>query len=146
MNKHLIFAESLIMDLFTKLKSMKILLIDDDEWIRDSLRLFFEAEGCQIIALETAEEGLEALHCENYDIIISDFKLPGMDGLTFFEQIQTKHTSAIKILITAYKSKEVVSQAKKIGVQSLIAKPFTSEIIESSLAILTTDSYSRVSD
>ena len=146
MNKHLIFAESLIMDLFTKLKSMKILLIDDDEWIRDSLRLFFEAEGCQISALETAEEGLEALHCENYDIIISDFKLPGMDGLTFFEQIQTKHTSAIKILITAYKSKEVVSQAKKIGVQSLIAKPFTSEIIETSLAILTTDSYPRIND
>lgn len=125
------------MDLFTKLKSMKILLIDDDEWIRDSLRLFFEAEGCQIIALETAEEGLQALHCGSYDIIITDYKLPGMDGLTFLAQIQASHKNAIKILITAYKSQEVVNQAKKIGVQGLIAKPFTSEIIESSLAILT---------
>ena len=125
------------MDLFTKLKSMKILLIDDDEWIRDSLRLFFEAEGCQIIALETAEEALKALHCGNFDIIITDYKLPGMDGLTFFKQIQASHHSAIKILITAYKTREVMNQAKKIGVQGLIAKPFTSEIIESSLAILT---------
>jgi len=116
---------------------MKILLIDDDEWIRDSLRLFFEAEGCQIIALETAEEGMEALHCESYDIIITDYKLPGMDGLTFLEQIQASHTNAVKILITAYKSQEVVDQAKKVGVQGLIAKPFTSETIETSLAILT---------
>ena len=126
------------MELFTKLKRMKILLIDDDEWIRDSLRLFFESEGCQIIALETAEEGLKALQCESYDIIITDYKLPGMDGLTFLEQIQPSHTNAVKILITAYKSKDVVRQAKKIGVQGLIAKPFTSETIEASLAILTT--------
>ena len=125
------------MDLFTKLKSMKILLIDDDEWIRDSLRLFFESEGCQIIALETAEEGMKALQCESYDIIITDYKLPGMDGLTFLEQIQASHTNAVKIMITAYKSKEVVRLAKKIGVQGLIAKPFTSETIETSLAILT---------
>ncbi len=127
------------MDLFAKLKSMKILLIDDDEWIRDSLRLFFEAEGCSIIALETAEEGLEALRCERFDIIITDYKLPGMDGLTFLEQIQPSHTDAIKILITAYKNKEVVRQARKIGVQGLIAKPFSSDAIESSLAILTTN-------
>ena len=125
------------MDLFTKLKSMKILLIDDDEWIRDSLKLFFESEGCQIIALETAEEGLKALQCESYDIIITDYKLPGIDGLTFLEQIQASQTDAVKILITAYKSKEVISQAKKIGVQGLIAKPFTSQTIETSLAILT---------
>ena len=125
------------MDLFTKLKSMKILLIDDDEWIRDSLRLFFESEGCQIVALETAEEGLKALQCESYDIIITDYRLPGMDGLTFLEQIQASHTNAVKILITAYKSKEVVNQAKNIGVQGLISKPFTSETIETSLAILT---------
>ena len=47
------------MDLFAKLKTMKILLVDDDEWIRDSLRIFFEAEGCHIVALETAEEAME---------------------------------------------------------------------------------------
>ena len=43
------------MDLFGKLKEMTILLIDDDEWIRDSLTLFFEGEGCHLVALETAE-------------------------------------------------------------------------------------------
>jgi DNA-binding NtrC family response regulator len=125
------------MDLFTRLKSMKILLIDDDEWIRDSLRLFFESEGCHLVAFETAEEAIEALHRQDYDIIITDYKLPGMNGVAFFKQIQNSHPDTIKILITAYKSEVVVNEAKKAGVQHLIAKPFTSETIEASLTRLT---------
>jgi len=46
------------MELFRKLKEMRMLLIDDAEWIRDSLSIFFEAEGCQLVALETAEKGI----------------------------------------------------------------------------------------
>jgi len=116
---------------------MKILLVDDDEWIRDSLRLFFEAEGCHILALETAEEAMEELNCQNYDIIITDYKLPGMDGVEFFRRIQSSHPDTIKILITAYKSEVVVDEARKAGVQHLIAKPFTSDTIEASLTRLT---------
>ena len=125
------------MDLFAKLKTMKILLVDDDEWIRDSLRIFFEAEGCHIVALETAEEAMEELACQDYDIIITDYRLPGMDGVAFFKQIKKSHPDSIKILITAYKSDVVVNEAKKAGVQHLIAKPFTSETIEASLTRLT---------
>ena len=55
------------MDLFSKLKEMKILLIDDDEWIRDSMSIFFESEGCYLLALETAEEGIEELKKEVFD-------------------------------------------------------------------------------
>ena len=127
------------MDLFSKLRNMKILLIDDDEWIRDSLGIFFEAEGCSIAAVETAEEALEALRSQDYDIIITDYKLPGMDGIEFLRQIRTSQPSAIKILITAYKSELVIEEAKKAGVQHLIAKPFTSETIEASLTFLTAD-------
>ena len=82
---------------------MKILLIDDDEWIRDSLRLFFEAEGCPLLALETAEEGLVALWENTYDIIIVDYKLPGLNGIEFLKRIRFAHSDAIKILITAYR-------------------------------------------
>jgi DNA-binding NtrC family response regulator len=124
------------MDLFARLKTMKILLVDDDEWIRDSLRIFFEAEGCHIVALETAEEAMKELTCQDYDIIITDYRLPGMDGVEFFKQIKNSHPDSIKILITAYKSDVVVSEAKKAGVQHLIAKPFTSETIEASLSNL----------
>jgi PleD family two-component response regulator len=53
-----IATENEIMNLFGKLRQMRILLIDDDEWIRDSLRMFFEAEGCRLLAVETAERAL----------------------------------------------------------------------------------------
>jgi CheY-like chemotaxis protein len=68
------------MDLFDKLRPMKIFLVDDDKWIRDSLSLFFEGEGCHLMTYETAEEALEALE-EGPVIFIVDYKLPGMDGL-----------------------------------------------------------------
>ena len=45
---------------------MNILLIDDDEWVRDSMNLFFETEGCHLMALETAEDALKALYLQGY--------------------------------------------------------------------------------
>ncbi len=122
------------MDLFSKLKEMQTLLIDDDEWIRDSLCLFFESEGCRLLAFETAEEALEELKNQSYDLIIVDYKLPGMDGLEFLRQIQKAHSNTLKVLISAHGSNEVVSEAKKLGIQDFIEKPFTSETIEASLA------------
>ena len=124
------------MDLFSKLKKMRILLIDDDEWIRDSLQQFFEAEGCHLTALETAEEAVAALKKQDFDIIITDFKLPGMDGLDFLGSIQESSARAIKILITAYGSEEVVAEAGRRGVQAFIEKPFTSDIVEGTLSSL----------
>jgi DNA-binding NtrC family response regulator len=121
------------MNLFSKLKNKKILLVDDDEWIRDSLTLYFDTEGCQMIAVETAEEGIELLKQQDYDIILLDYKLPGIDGLTFSRKIQEIRPDAIKILITAYKNKKVVSEAMNVGIQDLIDKPFTIKTIEDSM-------------
>ena len=124
------------MDLFSRLKDKKILLVDDDEWIRDSLTLYFDTEGWHILAVETAEEGLELLKQEDWDIILTDYKLPGIDGLTFSKKIQEIRPDAIKILITAYKDKEVVSESVGAGIQDLIDKPFTIKTIEESLSRL----------
>ena len=121
------------MDLFSKIREMKILLIDDDEWIRDSLSIFFEAEGCRVMALETAEEGLSAVEDQAFDLIIVDYKLPGLDGLEFLKRIHTSQAGAIKILITAYRNENVVSEAKKLKVQGFIE---TSDTIMASLAHL----------
>ena len=124
----------LIMDIFNRIKNMKILLIDDDEWIRDSLSLFFEAEGCNLLAFETAEEGMEAVNQQAYDIVISDYKLPGMDGLEFLKRVKEKQPKAFEVLITAYANSEILKKAKMMGVKEFIPKPFTSEDVETSLA------------
>jgi DNA-binding NtrC family response regulator len=124
------------MQLYEKIKEMAVLLIDDDKWIRHSLSLLFESEGCNLLALETAEEGIEALKGKDYDIIIADYRLPGMDGVTFFKEIQESHPNALKILITAYGSDEIISEVSQLGVHDYIEKPFTSNTIEDSLSRL----------
>ena len=124
------------MGLFSQLKKMKILLIDDDEWIRDSMTLFFEEENCMILALETAEEALNILEENGYDIIIADYKLPGMNGLEFFRQIQGRCQSTIKIMISAYINRYVATMAENVGLHELIEKPFKMEDIERSLSNL----------
>ena len=117
------------MDVFDKLRKLKVLLIDDDEWVRDSLSMFFEAEGCHLDTLETAEEGLKALGDQTYDLIIVDYKLPGLDGLECMKRICKTQADAIKILISTYKNDWVLSEAKKLKAQGFIEKPFTSEIL-----------------
>jgi DNA-binding NtrC family response regulator len=128
-------------DLYQKLKGLRLLLIDDDEWVRDSMRLFFESEGCHILTLETAEEGLIVLNKQRFDIIIIDYRLPGLDGLEFLRRIQKKHPAALKILITAYGSEKLFAEARKLGVHDYIPKPFTSEVIEASLNRLIENRY-----
>jgi DNA-binding NtrC family response regulator len=124
------------MDIFSRIKNMKILLVDDDEWIRDSLSLFFQSEGCNLWTFETAEEAIEAFKHQAYDIVISDYKLPGMDGLEFLKRVKEKQPNAFKVLITAYANCEIVKEAKEIGIQDVIPKPFTSENVETSLSRL----------
>jgi len=121
------------MDIFDRIKNMKILLVDDDEWIRDSLSLFFETEGCNLLTFETAEEGMEAVTHQVYDIVISDYKLPGMDGLEFLRRVKEKQPNALEILITAYANCEILKEAKILGIKDIIPKPFSSEDVETSL-------------
>ena len=122
------------MNIFEKLKKMNIMLVDDDEWIRDSMRLFFENEGCDLVTFETAEEALKMIKNQYFDIIIADLRLPGIDGITLFKHVQNLHKDSIKVLITSYMNEKVVSDAKKARIDDLIEKPFKSETIEKSLS------------
>ncbi len=121
------------MQLYEKLRKMQILLIDDDEWIRDAMQLFFESEGCPIKTLETAEEGIRELKKNHYDIIIADYRLPGTDGLRFLERTSDIYPKAMKILITAYGNAQIIAEAKRLGIQEFIEKPITTRILEASL-------------
>jgi DNA-binding NtrC family response regulator len=117
------------MDVFDKLKTLHILLVDDDEWIRDSLSIFFENEGCHLQTFENAEDALKVIDGAPYKIAIADYKLPGMTGLDFFKRIQRSHPSTERILITAYRNEEITAQAKKMGIDHIIYKPFSTGMI-----------------
>ena len=126
-----------MMDIFRLLREMEMLLIDDDEWIRDSLSIYFDSEGCRIVTCETAEEGLQLLDGQHFDIIIADYRLPGMDGVKFFEKSRLSTPDVVKILITAYPTESVSRQAMQASVQKVIPKPFTSNDLLDCLTALT---------
>ena len=116
-----------------ELQKVKTLLVDDDEQIRDSLRMVFDARGCFIKVTETAEESLRALGEEKFDIIISDLRLPGIDGLRFAALIQPK---PVKLLITAYKDDHVLDVTERIGVNEFVEKPFSVKALTELLVLL----------
>ena len=123
------------MNIFSKLKKLKTLLVDDDEFIRDSLKIAFSAKGCAIRVAETAEEGLQAIQEEEFDIIISDYRLPGMNGLDFIRQAAVIQPDAIRFLITAYRDDHIISEAVRIGVNEFIEKPFSVKVLGNLLVL-----------
>ena len=121
------------MDLFVRLQGMKVLLVEDDQWVRDSLRRFFANENCALMAVETGEDALEIIKDNDCDIIITDYRLPGMDGLEFLKRAQGFNARFKKILLTAYMTEAVISEAFRLGVHEFIEKPFSIEDLEEAL-------------
>ena len=115
------------------LTSRKILLVDDDESIRLSLSYYFRNKVGAFMALESAEEALDHLKDEAYDIILCDYSLPGLDGLAFFQELSRQNNRVLKILVTAFGNLEIAVQAIRIGVHDFIMKPFTAATVEKSI-------------
>ena len=123
------------MNPFNELKKVKTLLVDDDEFIRDLLKMAFTTKGCSMRAAESAEEGLQTIKAEQFDIIICDFRLPGMNGLDFLKLTNAIQPEAVNILITAYRDEYCFSEAIRIGVTEFIEKPFSVKALVALLAL-----------
>ncbi len=122
--------------LFETLQKMRLLLVEDDALLRDSLRLFFENEGCRLDVLETAEEAMEVVRRREYDIVITDYRLPGMDGIHLLRALNDSRPRTMRVLLTAYMDEDVLAEAFRVGVHEFIEKPFSSADIEEALSRL----------
>jgi len=102
----------------------KILVVDDEEIVRLSCLRTLMPHGCEV---ETANDGYEALAIlrdRSFDIIITDFKMPDMDGIEFIDMLRQTAPSARLLLVTGYATDEVREQAEAMGA-SYLAKPFS---------------------
>ena len=113
------------MQLFEKFKGLKTLLIDDNQVIRETMDHIFKGNGCYIETAESAEMGRIAIERTDFDIIICDFRLPGMNGIEFLEQVIESHPDTIRVLITGYGSEETIREAFELGVHEFFKKPFS---------------------
>ena len=108
----------------------KILVIDDELSMREFLKILLEKEGYGATVAANADAALDALEEDNFDLIISDIKMPELSGLDFLEQIRSKGITIPVILITAYASPEDAVLAMKGGAYDYITKPFNVDEIK----------------
>lgn len=111
----------------------RVLIVDDEEKVAFFLRESLEELGhdCTIIAAGSGEEALERVQQEHYDLLVSDLRMPGIDGLELFERVREVSPHTRLILITAYGSDEVEAEAARLEAYDYITKPFhVSDLVE----------------
>jgi DNA-binding NtrC family response regulator len=108
------------------MRESRILIIEDDAYVQDAFSLTLQSLGLKAVVLSTAEEALEAVQHDSFDIIISDHRLPGMSGLQFFTVAAPYIAKSTKALISAYGFEKMKSDA---GAASVVdhfeVKPFS---------------------
>lgn len=104
-----------------------ILIIDDEQAIREPLVTLLEMEGYSIETSESGEEGLARLAERPFDLVLLDFALPGMDGLEVLHEIRERDPQLSVIMITAYGTVEKAVEAMQSGAANFIQKPWDNE-------------------
>src|SRR5579885_2189139 len=104
-----------------------ILIVDDEAGIRQSLKGVLEDEGFQVADAESGESGLEALRKKQFDIVLLDIWLPGMDGLEALEKIRTSENAPEVIMISGHGTIETAVRATKLGAFDFLEKPLSIE-------------------
>ncbi len=105
-------------------EEIKILIVDDEEIVRESLTSWFEEDGYTVSNAKDAVGALNKLNETRWDIYLLDIKMPGMDGMELHQRIKEIDKDAIVIMITAYASVDTAVQALKAGAFDYVTKPF----------------------
>jgi len=108
-------------------EGFKVLFIEDDPPVRSSLAQTLELAGLDVCAIASAEEALRQLTPAWQGIVISDVRLPGMDGLTLLTEVCRLDSDIPVILITGHGDVEMAVAAMRAGAYDFIEKPFTPE-------------------
>ncbi|WP_193074747.1 sigma-54-dependent transcriptional regulator [Pseudomonas sp. FME51] len=100
-----------------------ILLVEDDRGLRELLQEELEAEGYRVTACADAEQGLQVLHSETPDLLVSDLRLPGADGLSLLPALSQCDTPPAVLIITAFGSVQQAVKALQAGADDFLTKP-----------------------
>src|SRR5580704_19771267 len=102
-----------------------ILIVEDEQKLRRLLELHLGDEGFVTWAAGDAETGLNILSREKIDLIITDFRLPGMTGVEFLQAVKRTNAALPVVIMTAYGTVESAVEAMKIGASNYVTKPFS---------------------
>lgn len=101
-----------------------LLVIDDEASIRHMLRLVLEQNNYRVTEAQNGAEAINLLYKEKFDFILSDIRMPDMDGLTFLDQPEVRSLDSTIIMMSAYGSIDTALECMKRGAYDYISKPF----------------------
>jgi excisionase family DNA binding protein len=115
-----------------------VLIVDDDDKLREFVRVNLEMEGYTVREAASAHEGLAALEEQSPDLVLLDVMMPEMDGWEMLRQLHERHgVGAIPVIVFSGKVEEEVSDVASRGAQAFIGKPFSPQtLIERTKALL----------
>lgn len=114
-----------------KKRKISILVLDDEPIVCKRLKPFFQKAGYEVEAFNQPAEALARVEQRSFDVVITDLKMQGMDGLAFLAKVKTLHPDTDVIVITGFATMETARESFRKGVFDFIAKPFKlAEILE----------------
>ena len=115
-----------------------VFVVDDDDAMRDSLDFLLSSAGCAVRTFESAERLLEALTDSNCGCVVSDVRMPGIDGLELLRRIKAARPSLPVVIITGHGDVPLAVEAMKLGAADFVEKPFDDErligVVQAALA------------
>ncbi len=111
----------------------KILIIDDERPTLKMFRLFLRAYGYEVLTAENGDAGLEIFRREKPDMVFSDIKMPGLDGLAVLERIKAAKPGTPVIVITGHGDTDLAQQAMALKATAFLHKPIQRRALEEAL-------------
>ncbi len=110
---------------------LQVLVIDDDAVVGRSFDRVLSDKGYEVSTALNGEEALETIRDKDFDVVFTDIKMPGMDGLEVTERIKARCPWTPVVVITGYGTEANEARASVLGASGFVRKPLTPEIIES---------------
>ncbi len=112
---------------------VRVLIVEDEQLIRWSLRQKLEACGYDVTEVENGKEAFAAIDKDTYDLVMLDYKLPDMTGLDILRKVREVDSDVVVIMMTAYSNVETAVDAIKLGAFDYISKPFDMDMVLSTV-------------
>ncbi len=110
----------------------KVLVVDDDPVVGKSFDRVLSGKGYAVITASNGQEALNKLEAEDYDVVFTDIKMPGMSGLEMAERVKERRPWLPVVIVTGYGSPDNQARAEAAGVSGFLRKPLSPEMIEGS--------------
>ncbi|MGE5097820.1 MAG: response regulator [Betaproteobacteria bacterium] len=111
----------------------KILVVDDDPVVGASINRVLSPKGFAVISASDGQEALDRIAKEDYDVVYTDIKMPGMSGLEVARKVKQSRPWMPVVIITGYGSADNELEAREIGTAGFLRKPLAPDVIEGSL-------------